>query len=261
MLTVKQHKSKNNSSRSRKHLFPAGRIILLMALGALPSTSIAAPIDTFNNGATPDQFTNIIYTFDKIGWYYTPDFTYQLTRIESFFDPIPGSPVNATQPITIKLFDERPSEGGEKIAESTFAANKRSGGQQGVNFTPISLTVGYHYFLAFEGLNGMGVNLATWNYINGEQTLINGASQSFDAYYRDADYVTRITDRYQTASPSGNVSGTSPILYFYGNLLVPPTSPAAVPEPGILVLSCIGIGCMLLTHRRRNVDHTIGSAE
>ncbi len=219
-----------------------GRVLLtaLALAGLCRDASAGIMVDSINPSASPKENINYDSSWIGIGWYYTPGQDYELTRIESLFNPIPHASSPPQKPIAIKLFDDRPVEGGVLLAESAFTLNVRNGGWQGTDFLPFELTAGQRYFLAFEGIALVGINLSTWEFVGGLPTLSGGATESLGAYYRDLNYATEVTDQFQVASPTGNVSGTSPILRFFGNLPDPPPPPS-VPEPGTLTLAGLGI--------------------
>jgi hypothetical protein len=222
-------------------------ILLVGAMVAMPVR--AAFIDSINPEAIPaTPEVSVFYaSFDKLGWYYTPTTSYTLTGIYSNFGPTTSSV--GVNTITVQIQSDRPVLGGTLLREGMFEADRAIGGLLGASFPQLDLVAGETYFVNYLGLQGMGVNLGTWEY--GSLFMphpADGATTNLGVYYRNEDddgFAVEVTDVWEYASDFITpVSGAEPILYFEG---------FAVPEPAsleIAVVALLGL-CRAIRRRRR----------
>ena len=207
------------------------RLVILLVFAIVISMLTPAQaglVYGINSGASPDPDVAINYAQPKIGWYFTAPIDFELTRIESVFDQLPGA-TPLGQEITIKLFSERPTMNGTILSSGTLNSNNRGGGLQGADMAPFKVVGGLRYFLGFEGLTGTGVNVASWRDVNGVPTLIEGATTVLENYYRGENFENELAAEYILLAGGGRVNGAAPILSFHGNIV-------AVPEPTSLIL-------------------------
>jgi hypothetical protein len=213
--------------------------IIAAALAAATLAS-GATIDNINGSATPPF---VVYGGPlNIGWYYTPGFSYNLTGISTFFEPVPNGTGSRT--VTLQIRTDRPAVGGTVLGQGTFIADSTAGGALGVTFPSVTLSGGSSYFIDFLNTQGLGVNLGQWaNDNNGNPHPSNGATVNLGGWYSDSNGTFPTSGfvagpaYYQTNT--GNVSFAEPILQFQGFALT-----VATPEPGTMGLALAG--CLIL---------------
>jgi hypothetical protein len=121
---------------------------------------LASPvIDNINGSASPPF---LAFANNTAGWVYTPKFSYTLDGIFSTFDNV-GSPTQqgpvATRTVTLSVFDKSPT--GALLAQTSFTADG-SGGNLGGNFPPILLLAGHDYFIGYDNIYNIGLNIPNW---------------------------------------------------------------------------------------------------
>jgi PEP-CTERM motif-containing protein len=224
----------------------AGLSGLLLGSG----TGHAAVMDSINPGASPPF---VYYAGPlSIGWAYTPQSSYNLTGISTFFEPVPNG--SGAHTITEQIWSGVPDAPGSVLLNSaTFTADSASGGTVGATFASSSLlTAGTTYFVNFLNTQGMGVNLGQWtgDGTDSGSTPSAGATTNLGGWYLSNDNTTWefVPGGAYYTTDTGNVSFSEPILFFEG------TPIAAVPEPStwaMMILGFAGIGFM--TYRRGKV--------
>lgn len=224
------------------------KLLLFFAVSFLISPAVpAAIVDSINpNADTPvttvsgtevsQQYGSI--PGGNIGWYYTPGISFQLTRIETKFDPRNSSnpPSVPTTPITISVYSDRPVLGGNLLTTATFDAGFWEEGFQGTDLPPIDILSGTKYFVAFSGLdpgndNAIGVNYGYWQIQNGQNVLAGGATTDLGAHYFGTGFSTEALNGFYVSSepPLVRQARNSPIIRFHGVIAVPePASTVAL---------------------------------
>ncbi len=133
------------------------RLSLALAGGLLlPAAAHAQLVDSVNANATPDFGTTFGAT--NYGWLFTPTTSYTVGNIQTKF-------ATGSQPVTLVVFDGLPN--GAPLATGNFVAqpNVFSGATLS---TPLQFAAGHTYFIGFENVAGLGVNLTS---DNGAQTV------------------------------------------------------------------------------------------
>ena len=209
---------------------------LVVGVAAGSGAASATVIDNINGSASP-PFLVFGAPVDNIGWDYTPSFSYNLTGISTSFEPVDNPPVT-TRTVTIVL---ESTAGGAPIATGDVSVGA-SGGALGVTFSPVTLTAGTSYFVGFENVLGLGLNIVNF--------LPNGQPPG-----------TVNLDGWWQGTPAGNnftiftpqiVNGelqvfSAPILNFSGT----PLTPGGVPEPSTWAMMLAGFaGLGLLGYRQ-----------
>jgi hypothetical protein len=116
-------------------------------------------IDNVNGNAKPPF---LAWGGDNAGWVYTPSFSYSLDGIYSTFENVGSAtqqgPV-ATRTVILSVFDKTPT--GSLLARTTFTADGR-GGNLGGSFPAILLLAGHDYFIGYEHIYNIGLNIPNW---------------------------------------------------------------------------------------------------
>ena len=100
----------------------------------------------------------------------------------------------------MQIQTDRPINGGTVLAQGTFQGNSESGGIDGITFAPIPLTAGKSYFIDLRNIDGMGVDLGTWQSENGSPQPAGGATVNLGADYSD----TATSTGFPTVSGNGD---------------------------------------------------------
>jgi hypothetical protein len=137
---------------------PSGMIAFTLA--CVSARVFASPIIDNVNGSASPPF--LCFTPNTAGWVYTPNVNFNLDGVYSTFDNV-GSPTTqgpvATRTVTLSVFDKNPS--GALLARTTFTADG-AGGNLGGNFPPILLLAGHDYFIGYDNIYNIGLNIANW---------------------------------------------------------------------------------------------------
>lgn len=218
-------------------------VISVTAIGlfAVMSRPALAYIDNINGAAVPASQINY-QGIDGIGWYYSPTFSYYLTGVNSYFNPLFSGP---TKTVTLEIQTERPTIGGSLLRQGTFTASN-AGGNLGASFAPLLLEVGHTYFVDYTGTDQIGINLGTWEYDSSNNPQPSGgATTNLGIWYTNSNngFANVQTQPYGFATNNSHVSGSEPILRFDG---------FTVPEPSSIII--LGIGGWILLFRRRRTQ-------
>jgi len=159
-------------------------VIGALALLLCGQTAWASPVvDSVNGDGTPPF---LAFTPNNIGWVYVPSLSYTLDGVFSNFRNV-GSPTQAgpvlPRTVTLSIYDTNAS--GALLARTTFGADG-SGGQLGGRFTPVLLLAGHKYFVAYDNVYNLGLNLTNWipNQAPGTVNLEGWyTGQNFGTYY------------------------------------------------------------------------------
>jgi hypothetical protein len=220
-----------------------GWLVVLSTSFLVSSAWAASPvIDDVNDGETPD-FSVFSANIDNLGWIYQPSFSYMLDGITSTFRAVTNPPVT-TRDVTLSVYDDVPSAGGNLLRSGTFSAGG-AGGDLGIMFAPLQLQAGETYFVALSNLatpNGLGVDLVTfttslpppqptpnppWDF--------NPNIDFLEGWYTGANFGTHFT-------VDDSPGFAAPILRFHG----------VVPEPSAVALVAIAFGLFSYRGARRN---------
>jgi hypothetical protein len=217
---------------------------LVVSIAAGSGAASATIIDNINGSASP-PFLFFGAPVDNIGWDYTPSFSYNLTGISTFFEPI-GNPAPVTRTVTVVL---ESTAGGAPIATGDVSVGA-SGGAAGVIFSPVTLTAGTEYFVGFENVLGLGLNIVS--------------------FFPDPQPPGTVNlDGWWQGTPAGNnftiftpqmVDGelqvfSAPILNFSGT----PLTPGGVPEPSTWAMMFLGFAGLGFLGYRRTVKTRVAA--
>jgi len=183
--------------------------------------------DSVNESATPAFYApgspfNLTWSASQVGWFYTPSFSYDLWKVTTKFG------ITDNRLVTEDIFQASRGADGSLLSPTLGEAPLRSaafapqtdafaGGQ----FAPLTLAANQTYFIGFENVNGLGLNVTT---DSGATSLPGGLRFGFangGGYY---------------PWPIGGFL-SQPILQFQFD---PPPETPAVPEPSTLALFGIG---------------------
>ncbi len=204
----------------------------LFAGGAVVGVSAASAgiIDSINGSFLP-PFVTFDPSVSNLGWNYTPSFSYNLTGISTFFEPI-GDPAPVTRTVTVVLEN---TAGGAPIATGDVSVGA-SGGDVGVTFSAVTLTAGQTYFVGFENVAGLGLNIVDWfQGVNGPPNQQPAGTVNLDGWYKGSPP----GNNFQTFIPQ-IVDGelqvfSAPILNFSGTPIT-----GGVPEPSTWAMMLAG---------------------
>jgi hypothetical protein len=119
------------------------KLFVVAAIAASALTQpVSAQVITHNGTASP---TCCAWGPEQVGWYYTPATNMTLFSVESRFG-ISGGYTQHLRPVTAEI---RSSANGAVLATTTFATSSDVNQWVGGSFSPIELTGGSSYFLAF----------------------------------------------------------------------------------------------------------------
>jgi hypothetical protein len=226
-------------------------LIPFIATLAFAASSFAGTIvyQTVNAGLSPGFF----YwgnSSGNIGWYWTPSTDVQLDAIETVLGT--ASNINNNFTLTTALYTDRPAVSGSTLLGS-YTANASTttadGYTTGLFATPLSLTGGTTYFIAFSGWDqvltssgGGGVNWIDPATQPGAQNLGAGSG------YTGTDFSVQMNT---TPIPSDI---DAPILEFTAetaDVTTPPQTGGDAPEPSTLLLTLGVVPAALIAARRK----------
>ena len=198
---------------------------------ALSAPAASAQIAQFNVGASfSDPFD--VYSVNTVGWFYTPSQTFSLTGISTQFAFVDD--LSESQVVTVELFGpgafDDPNVTPTAFASSTFLAGDAETSLGGAAFGGVTLTAGTQYFIGFNGVLDLGLNLTV-----GPDFL---GPVRYGAFYE-----TLVTNPANT--PTSELF--YPVLQIDGRVV--PTSP--VPEPATVALFATGLAGVAVVARRR----------
>ena len=138
------------------------------ALVAWPTAHASPVVDSINGDGAPPFLS---FAPSNIGWVYTPPFSIALDGLFSTFRNV-GSPTQQgpVLPRTVTLSVYGKDANGELLARTTFAADG-SGGNLGGRFSPVLLVAGRKYFIAYDNVYNIGLNIPNWIPAQGPGTV------------------------------------------------------------------------------------------
>jgi hypothetical protein len=166
--------------------------------------------DSVNLDKSPALHT--VWGAEDVGWYYTPRSAYKLISVQTDFPEAGGDGAADGRTVTEVVYDTNtPAAGGALLRSAGFVPvnNTFTGGV----FDPLALEAGHRYFIGFENVNFLGVNV----------TMDAGAT-SLGTTWSDSDKSGSF------AAWEVNDFTTQPRLRFIGT-----------PEPGGLTLFGAGV--------------------
>ncbi len=200
--------------------------LTVAAVLCLGSASLAQDLQVGVNDAYDPAFTS--YGVAEVGWFFTPATSFTFNEIRTRFQDNLLNPTNG-QPITFELrervFDinsyEQP---GALLRSTTFGASVTMAGG---TFDDFQILAGQTYFLGFQGVQDLGVNVA-----DDDNRIVVGHMR----------YASSVGGGYNSEEGSGVTD--SPIFQMLGG-------PSMVPEPTALALLALGGLSGLTIYRRR----------
>jgi hypothetical protein len=224
--------------KKQRICFVLGVMVAALAAPAQASNILA---DSVNASLTADN--GAYWGVDDVGWLYTPGSSYNLIGINTFFS-IPNLTIVQDRTVTVAVFQgDRPSNGGTLLGTFAFNSSLADGHLGGGSFaSPIALTAGQQYFVAFEevgplsptpNVNDLGVNFTA---------DASGTFLSF-AYFDSATNGSCSTiHTFSCVDPNHDILG-QPILQFFAQQ----ATTSSTPEPGSVALlgAVAGLGLVL----------------
>ena len=120
----------------------------------------ASPVVDSINGDGAPPF--LAFAPNNIGWVYVPPISITLDGLFSTFrnvgTPTQNGPV-LPRTVTLSVYDK--DAGGALLARTTFTADG-SGGNLGGRFSPVLLVAGRKYFIAYDNVFNIGLNVPNW---------------------------------------------------------------------------------------------------
>ena len=193
-------------------------LAVLLTLGLAQASSVFYSVNG-TDAPGSNHVVNIWTCCTDVGWYVTPTASFDLTEVDTVF----GSVDSRT--VTVVIFSGGPA--GTLLGHAGFTPQTSLAG--GVFTTPIPIVAGQSYFVGFENVNGLGVNI----------TADAGAQSVGDLFY-DVAGNGSFSMEYTVVDEN-----RQPILQFLG------TAPLAVPEPHAVVLMTAGLGLVALLRRQK----------
>jgi len=187
-------------------------MIVTGALGAAAPAS-AAVIEQIN----PSASSSATWAASEVGWFYTPTVSYNLTGLGTKFGSSDGRTVGA--------FVYSGSPGALTLLGSSSLTPVGNAFAQAA-FSPLSLSAGTTYFVAFTNVAGLATNVTD---DAGATNLAGGLRYSFGSGAFELGPETGFT--------------AQPMLQFSGN--------SAVPEPATWAMLITGFGLAGAAMRRR----------
>ena len=213
------------------------QVIWMVGLGLMvggPVRAAGPVIDDVNDGFLPGNFI-FDPAIENLGWFYEPGFDYMLDGVTSTFRAI-GAPPVATRDVTLSVYDDVPDNGGILLRSGMFSAGA-AGGNLGVTFAALQVEAGEDYFIAFSGVQGLGLNLVDFAVsLPPPDHDPNPAVDFLSGWYTGNNFETFIPHTFDV--PAGFAA---PILRFHG----------VIPEPATTLLSLLSLTVVGVARRRR----------
>jgi hypothetical protein len=175
-------------------------------------------VDSINATASPHPVSSWATGVGKVGWFYTPTFSYELAGIATKFRSADS------RTVTAEIYDEFPGDGGVLLRTASFSplSGVFSGG---IFSAPLGLSSGVTYFFGFTNVEGLGVNVTN----DAGATNLSGGMR-----------FSTLSGNYNSGPETGYTA--QPIIQFQA---------MAVPEPNSLALCGIGACVMAIAAARR----------
>lgn len=133
--------------------------LALLAFSAAPLALAAPNVDNVNGSATTPF---LVFAPNNVGWVYVPTSSYALDGLFTTFSNIGSSSQQGPilpRTVTASVYDTNVS--GALLARITFSADG-AGGNLGGSFAPVLLLAGHKYFITYENVNNIGLNITNW---------------------------------------------------------------------------------------------------
>jgi hypothetical protein len=226
-----------------KVLLCAAAIVFAAAASQAQAGWIIA--DSINASATPAFYNpgspiTMTWAASEVGWFYTPSTSYDLWEVLTKFG------VTDNRLVTVDVYQAShgangsllsPSAGDVPLRSAQFAP--QTDALAGGIFAPLTLTANNTYFIGFENVSGLGLNVTA---DSGATSLAGGLRFGFSG------------SGYLPVSVGGFLS--QPILQFQYDPPGPSPDAPAAPEPASFVLfglgSCVLVGSAAWRRRRNS---------
>ena len=166
----------------------AATVLAMWAMWSGAASVGAAEVDSINGSLSPPF---LVWATDKAGWVFTPSRSYLLDGVQSTFRNV-GSASQAgpvlRRDVTVQL--RRANASGELLAEGVFSADANAGAL-GASFAPVLLLAGQPYFISYQGLNNLGLNIVDWN-ISAPAPQQPAGTVNLDGWYFGAQFETYV---------------------------------------------------------------------
>ena len=161
----------------------------LCVWAALVAPSLgAAEVDSINGALAPPF---LVWGTDKAGWIFTPSRSYLLDGVQSTFRNVGAA--SQTGPVLrrdVTVQVRRHNASGEMLAQGVFSADA-SAGALGASFVPVLLLAGQPYFISYQGLNNLGLNIVDWN-IGAASPQQPAGTVNLDGWYSGSQFETYV---------------------------------------------------------------------
>lgn len=156
---------------------------LAMSLLAFAAGGVRAGpvVDSINGDAAPPF---LAFANSNAGWIYTPVISLLLDGLYSTFRNV-GSPTQQgpvlPRTVTVSIYDTHAR--GALLARTSFTADG-SGGNLGGAFAPVLLLAGHKYFIAYDNIYNIGLNIPNWIPAQAPGTV------NLDGWYTGENFLT-----------------------------------------------------------------------
>lgn len=152
-LHLAAHRAARRATRAMRAVLAAAG---LAAATLAQASSVVASIN--GDGAPPF----LAFANSNIGWVYTPAYSHTLDGHFSTFRNV-GSPTQqgpvASRTVTFEVRENNAS--GALLARGSFVADG-AGGDLGGRFPPVLLVAGRNYFVSYDNVYNIGLNIPNW---------------------------------------------------------------------------------------------------
>lgn len=183
-------------------------ILRTIACAWLAATSLGATasgvVESVNGDGAPPF---LAFANANIGWLYTPTSSFALDGLFSTFRNV-GTPTQQgpVVPRTVNLTVRENGPGGALLAQTSFVADS-VGGNLGGRFAPVLLVAGRKYFIAYDNVFNIGLNIPNW------MPAQNPGTVNLEGWYTGTGYATH----YPKFIDGVLQVFSAPILRFEGN--------------------------------------------
>ncbi|MFO1328345.1 MAG: hypothetical protein U1F56_13375 [Rubrivivax sp.] len=158
--------------------------------GLAAAAAVASPVVESVNGSAAPPF--LVWGTDKAGWVIVPTRSFLLDGVYSTFRNVGAASQSGPvleRDVTVSVSEG--NAGGPLLARGSFRAGAAAG-DLGTALAPVLVLAGRPIFVAYAGLNNLGLNIVDWN-ITAPSPQQPAGTRNLDGWYYG--------DRYETYVP------------------------------------------------------------